>query len=169
MTFNLRTKSHWMDLMDMWCIAQSVLPATQAYTWYQNNINCPSNSASFSWTLEYTGFLMAARDYISIDDLDQSPVFDNTAGDEFPQPHFRTEYICVNMNPVNSAVGASPDPTEALLAHTRAICNGLPGLRDIVCIPFLLDQEPPTACDAENTYCNLGPLGCSVCTIDMNT
>ena len=118
-----------------------------------NSQTCPLGD------MEYTGYLMAARDYIYVPNLgiDQTPVFQKT--DPTNPTHFRTEYICVNLNPEQA--GTSPTAmSEGLLAHTRIFCRDLLGLFDTGCSPFIGANTCPT-----NSHCALGPLGCAVCSI----
>lgn len=127
-----------------------------------NNQDCPTNDGITTWTMEYTGYLMAARDYIFLNTngqlLEHEPVFGNTLADGIPPPHFRTEYICVNNAPIN--IGGNSN-TEALLSHIRVYCRGLAGLDDISCLEFF--DFSLAVCPADDRHCALGPLGCVVC------
>ena len=126
-----------------------------------NNRDCPVSDTTTTWNMEYTGWLMAARDFINLmpADLEQAPVFGNA------EAHFRTEYICVNINPTMLPGATNVDPTsEAKMAHIRIYCNaGLNGLDTVSCIPFFTDFENGDPCDPQDGHCALGPLGCSVC------
>ena len=123
-----------------------------------NNQDCPADGNT--WTMEYSGYLMAARDFISLPSLgiDHSPVFNKAAGDD--DTHFRTEYVCVNQNPAME--GSVTDPTsEGLLAHTRIFCRDLVGLFSTGCDAFLSNGQ----CSSTGNHCALGPLGCVVCSV----
>lgn len=127
-----------------------------------NNLECPDTGI---WSMEYTGYLMAARDFIFIGDLDlqHTPVFGN------PDAHFRTEYICVNNNPSGGGSNAVPaDPTtEAKLAHTRIYCTSVTGFDEAACLPYTMDPtDQIELCTDINgvVHCSFGPLGCVVCT-----
>ena len=120
-----------------------------------NNQECPDNS----WFFEYSGYLMAARDYINVPDLFlvHGPVFGGG-----PSTHFRTEYICVNGSPEGN--GPNPNPTdEAKLTHTRIFCGDILGLFTVGCST---PQGVPITCDNNVLHCAVGPIGCSVCTIE---
>ena len=121
-----------------------------------NKVTCPQNPPNVNWNLEYSGFLMTARDFIflSNSDVQQEPVFGDDA-------HFRTEYVCVCQNPSMEASLPEGEPYEAELAHTRIHCNRSPGLRN-GCTPWF--DANSQLCTSEDQTCTLGPLGCAVCT-----
>lgn len=131
-----------------------------------NNRECPADTADVTWSQEYIGYLMAARDYIFLtvsgQMIEHTPVFGNTAADGISPPNFRTEYVCVNTNPSAVGVPGGSPTSEALLSHIRIYCRGLAGLDDISCIEFFQDQG--AVCSGNDGHCALGPLGCTVCT-----
>lgn len=115
----------------------------------------PNSQSCDGMNIEYTGFLMAARDYIHLPtlNLNHGPVFSKPIG--AASTHFRTEYICVNSNPVME--GSNMNPTsEGMLAHTRIFCRDLVGFLTPGCTPVLGGNTCPN-------HCALGPLGCAVC------
>ena len=63
-------------------------------------MHCPN-----SWTLEYTGYLMATH--------------------HGGQTHYRTTFECVDANP-DTIPGTAADTNGAVFYHSEATCNGLP-------------------------------------------
>ena len=125
-----------------------------------NNQQCPSNLQ-----LEYTGYLMAARDYVNEQalSLTHAPFFQqNTVPGGTPPSHFRTEYVCVNQNPVQGQLDGNPT-NEGKLTHTRVFCRDLIGLSLIAC-PNDLNCIPSVNNPIPNNHCAIGPIGCAVCT-----
>ena len=135
-----------------------------------NNQDCPVNDATTLWALQYTGFLMAARDYIFLNsngqDLQQEPVFGNVPDDGIPPPHFRTQYVCVDGTPTN--IGGNSN-TEALMSHIRILCRGFVGLDLISCLEYFDEVADDDNCEEDDLHCALGPLGCAVCTAAPNS
>lgn len=136
-----------------------------------NNVVCPNNVAGYTWNVEYTGYLMTARDFITFPDvdIDHGPVFNKGADDA--ETHFRTEYICVNGNPTNSNdTSTEPSDGDALLAHTRVYCSDLTGLLSTACTQFYSMFEEVNSCtpgpgETELGHCSNGPLSCAVCSV----
>lgn len=63
-------------------------------------MHCPN-----SWTLEYTGYLMATHHGVN---------------------HYRTTFECVDANPDTIPGTAANSPNSAVFYHSEATCNGLP-------------------------------------------
>ena len=130
-----------------------------------NNMMCPEDSGPVSWDLEYSGFLMTARDFIYYDPQGvlQGPVF--APGNDENPPHFRTEYVCVNALP-DPAPNPDPGPTtEANMAHVRVYCGTAFGFEN-ECDSYqenVLEENCPIPCP----LCIMGPLLCSVCSASM--
>lgn len=131
-----------------------------------NSNMCPS----MSWDMAYTGFLMTARDYISITplNLDHDPVFGNTETANHLRPHFRTEYICLNQNFMEGISGtATPPSNEAKMSHVRIYCQSLVGLMADGCLPYINDNDSVDPCPSDAAHCSFGPLSCTVCTLPL--
>ena len=134
-----------------------------------NNNMCPEDNGVVSWDLEYSGFLMAARDFIFYPQqgVQQTPVFG--PGND-PPPHFRTEYVCVNANAEIPDPDPNPDPgptTEANMAHVRVYCGFTPGLNNACADLLSVTQFSCFEQGDENGLCMIGPLRCSVCSASL--
>ena len=129
-----------------------------------NNDMCPENNGPVSWDLEYSGFLMAARDFIEFAPVSQGDVIDN---DVTNPPHFRTEYVCVNIQESLTDVDSDPGPTtEAEMSHVRIYCSGAIGFND-ECLNYFTNVLNDL-CRENDGLCAVGPLRCSVCSASFN-
>lgn len=137
-----------------------------------NSVSCPDPEGLVSWNVAYTGYLMTARDYISIGslDLNHNDVFMNTETANHLRPHFRTEYVCLNQNFDNTGSVDDLTRSEAKMSHVRIFCAHLVGLND-GCTGYINSNAQVTSCAESNSggaHCSFGPLSCAVCTASTN-